>query len=556
MILSLVLAVALGVGGTLAYLTDDDGDVNVMVVGNVQITQNEQQRVDQGEENSELEEFEQNKAMAPIVDKGMERIPQSVNGWDITMRNEDTYRNYVDKIVSVTNTGSSDAYVRTLLAFPTKGYDSGELAFDEWLHWNYVSSSDTLETPTQKKNGWMWGTEDNKVEWPNNTKDWNAFYNVDIDGEEYTVYIATNELVLAPGETTAPTLVGMYLDAAVDNELVDGKINYYVTKNGKKFDLGDISKLEVLVLSQAVQADGFDSAWEAFDAAFPTDDEDAVVEWMSAIEQGTPGDKNDTNNPPTLADYKVKNNTELLAAIEEAAAAGEPAVIELAAGDYDNIDLNGINNLTLRGAKGAEVKVSGIDLVRNENGKIGVNGLTLENIDFVDRGVTVDFTTGSPWNRIDGLTIRNCTYTGANMDDVVGNRLFDICAGSPGSNQLFDLTIEGCEVTTAIQGIRMGGLDGTTTIKNNTITDVGHNAIALRSGRSDCLIEGNTITNGGDRAFRIATISGGTVTYKNNTIVNTGEPVDGSNFKANTIDASASVVFEGNTVDGAAWSGI
>ncbi|MBR3905599.1 MAG: SipW-dependent-type signal peptide-containing protein, partial [Clostridia bacterium] len=38
MILSLVLAVALGVGGTLAYLTDDDGDVNVMTVGNVQIT--------------------------------------------------------------------------------------------------------------------------------------------------------------------------------------------------------------------------------------------------------------------------------------------------------------------------------------------------------------------------------------------------------------------------------------------------------------------------------------------------------------------------------------
>ena len=294
MILSLVLAVALGVGGTLAYLTDDDGDVNVMVVGNVQITQNEQQRVDQGEKNSELEEFEQNKSMAPIVDKGMVKIPQDVNGWEITMRDEDTYRNYVDKIVTVTNTGSSDAYVRTLLAFPTKGYDSGELAFDEWLHWNYVSDTDT--TPN---NGWMWGTEENGVEWPNNTKDWNAFYNVEINGEEYTVYIATNVDALAPGKTTAPTLVGMFLDAAVDNELVDGKINYYVTKNGKKFDLGDISKLEVLVLSQAVQADGFDTAWEAFDAAFPTNEE-SVVEWMSNIEQGTPGDKNDTNNPPVF----------------------------------------------------------------------------------------------------------------------------------------------------------------------------------------------------------------------------------------------------------------
>lgn len=294
MILCLVLAVALGVGGTLAYLTDNDGDVNVMTVGNVQITQNEQQRVDQGEENSELEEFEQNKNMLPIVDKGMQKIAQNVNGWEIQIRDEDTYRNYVDKIVTVTNTGASDAYVRTLLAFPTKGYDSGELAFDEWLHWNYVSDTDT--TPN---NGWMWGTEENDVEWPNNTKDWNAFYDVEIKGEMYTVYIATNEDILAPGKTTAPTLVGMFLDAAVDNELKDGALNYYITKNGTKYDLGDISKLEVLVLSQAVQADGFDTAWEAFDSAFPTD-EAALVEWLSNIEPGTPGDKNDTNNPPVF----------------------------------------------------------------------------------------------------------------------------------------------------------------------------------------------------------------------------------------------------------------
>ena len=387
MILSLVLAVALGVGGTLAYLTDDDGDVNVMTVGNVQITQNEQQRVDQGEENSELEEFEQNKAMAPIVDKGMVRIPQSVNGWDITMRDEDTYRNYVDKIVSVTNTGSSNAYVRTLLAFPTKGYDSGELAFDEWLHWNYISDTDT--TPN---NGWMWGTEENGVEWPNNTKDWNAFYNVEINGEEYTVYIATNEDALAPGKTTAPTLVGMFLDAAVDNELVDGKINYYVTKNGKKFDLGDISKLEVLVLSQAVQADGFDTAWEAFDAAFPTTEE-SVVEWMSDIDQGTPGDKNDTNNPPVFK-ITVYTADELNGAL---GSYDEITLGDSITAETYNIDENVaadimLNNNAMNGAimNNGDVTISGGNIENNDVGIENYGKATLTDV-VMNAGSTNDY---------------------------------------------------------------------------------------------------------------------------------------------------------------------
>ena len=436
MILSLVLAVALGVGGTLAYLTDDDGDVNVMTVGNVQITQNEQQRVDQGEENSELEEFEQNKAMAPIVDKGMERIDQDVNGWDITMRDEDTYRNYVDKIVSVTNTGSSNAYVRTLLAFPTKGYDSGELAFDEWLHWNYISDTDT--TPN---NGWMWGTEENGVEWPNNTKDWNAFYNVEINGEEYTVYIATNEDALAPGKTTAPTLVGMFLDAAVDNELVDGKINYYVTKNGKKFDLGDISKLEVLVLSQAVQADGFDTAWEAFDAAFPATEE-SVVEWLSTMEIGTPGEKNDTNNPPEFAPdagddedvtfdvpagaYRVTNATEL----KDAVAAGE-TVLLLAAGEYD-IDSCTNKNLTLIGEDQEKTIIKVVGGGQGEaNGQLDY-GFDSSTVTFQNLTIKTNNATYAGYARLKG------TYKDVNFDSCYclnGDSVFEYCTFNVAGNQ-------------------------------------------------------------------------------------------------------------------------
>ena len=41
-----VMTAALAISGTMAYLTSDDSDVNVMTLGNVSIEQNEEQRVD------------------------------------------------------------------------------------------------------------------------------------------------------------------------------------------------------------------------------------------------------------------------------------------------------------------------------------------------------------------------------------------------------------------------------------------------------------------------------------------------------------------------------
>ena len=40
-----VLVAALAIGGTVAYLQDDDSDVNVMTLGNVSIEQHEYERV-------------------------------------------------------------------------------------------------------------------------------------------------------------------------------------------------------------------------------------------------------------------------------------------------------------------------------------------------------------------------------------------------------------------------------------------------------------------------------------------------------------------------------
>lgn len=329
MILCLVLAVALGVGGTLAYLTDSDGDVNVMTVGHVTITQNEQERVEIGNPDAGLDEFTQNKPMNPAVSTdGSSKETVNVNGWEVKIR--DQVKNYVDKIVSVTNTGANDAYVRTIFAFPEAGdFDTTYNASEQWFHWNGVSDTDT--TPA---NGWIWGA-DEKTEWPGNNEGWDVYENVTIDGTVYDIYVVTNKNVLKKGETTAPSLLGMYLDPRVDCDVnpVTGEKNYtFKAADGTEYDLGDISTLEVLVLSQAVQADGFDSAWEAFDAAFPTD-EDALVEWLGEIEVGTPGEKWPSNNPPSFIPEGAKtiNNAEELAA----------AIAE--GGEYylaQNIDLN------------------------------------------------------------------------------------------------------------------------------------------------------------------------------------------------------------------------
>ena len=58
-----VLVAALAIGGTLAYLTSTDEDVNVMTMGNVKIEQIEQQY----DENGNLVDFVQDKPLYPYV---------------------------------------------------------------------------------------------------------------------------------------------------------------------------------------------------------------------------------------------------------------------------------------------------------------------------------------------------------------------------------------------------------------------------------------------------------------------------------------------------------
>lgn len=69
----LVIAVTavLAAGGTMAYLTDTDEDVNVRTIGNIHIEQVEQERVDPetGGSDAPLQDFHDNKPLYPAVTK-------------------------------------------------------------------------------------------------------------------------------------------------------------------------------------------------------------------------------------------------------------------------------------------------------------------------------------------------------------------------------------------------------------------------------------------------------------------------------------------------------
>ena len=214
---AVALTATVSIGATLAYLTDTDEDVNVMTLGDVYIDQIEQERVDDKENQDQLVDFEQNQPLLPAV------YPDSSIPWapadEWVVPNNEAWRviadntNVIDKFVTVKNTGKSDAYVRTIFAFE---YDN------DLLH-AVMNDTNIKEGATWK---WNWGLG-----------------TFELDGVTYILVEAVYTEKLAPGKTTIPSLKQIYLDKTATNE--------DIVKFGDTYD--------ILVFSQAVQADGFDS---------------------------------------------------------------------------------------------------------------------------------------------------------------------------------------------------------------------------------------------------------------------------------------------------------
>lgn len=237
-----VLIVTAVAGASLAYLTDTKQADNTFTVGNVKIELIEQQRGENG-----LEDFKQNKKLLPIV--GSAQGEKDEYGMP-------TAKNYVDKIVTVKNTGSEDAYIRAYFAIPS-ALDDGYETFNAGknvLHFNFGN---------KVVDGVVSSTEGAEWIWTHGSK-WN-YFETTMHGIKYNVYYADYHTAVAAGKTTEQFVQGVYLDKSFEMK-EDGAYAF-----GEKLTLDEgwnWSKVTCPVFSIACQAEGFDTPAAAFDAAF------------------------------------------------------------------------------------------------------------------------------------------------------------------------------------------------------------------------------------------------------------------------------------------------
>jgi len=135
--ISVALVAILVVGASLAYFTDTKQATNTFTVGGVKIELIEQQRNEAGDA---LVDFVQNKVLMPIAGSAQAAEKDSF-GLPVV-------GNYVDKIVTIKNTGKSDAYIRAYFAIPS-ALDDGSERFNAGLnilHFNFGNKPDGTTT--------------------------------------------------------------------------------------------------------------------------------------------------------------------------------------------------------------------------------------------------------------------------------------------------------------------------------------------------------------------------------------------------------------------------
>ena len=213
----IVLVAAMVIGGTLAYFTDTKNATNTFTVGNVKIDLIEEER----DGNGGKQNFTQDKKLYPIV--GSAQGEKDALGMP-------TAKNYVDKMVTIKNTGSEKAYIRAYFAIPSAlddGYEGVEWIWTHGSKWNYFETT--------------------------------------IDGIKYNVYYADYYQAVDAGATTEQLVQGVYLDKTFD--IKDGKCYAF----GKEVTLDDgwnWNSVSCPVFAIACQAEGFDNATAAMEAAF------------------------------------------------------------------------------------------------------------------------------------------------------------------------------------------------------------------------------------------------------------------------------------------------
>ena len=179
-----LLAVAV-VGASLAYFTDNDQADNTFTAGSVKIQLIEEQS---NADHTGFVPYDGEKVLMPIVGSAQgEKYP---NGQPMA-------KNYIDKVVTIKNTGNSAAWIRAYYAVPSDlddGFGETLNAGMNILHGNFGN----VDVRTTYENEWKW---------KNNGK-WQYFETV-MDGVSYNVYFADYYQPLEAKDTTVQLICGV-----------------------------------------------------------------------------------------------------------------------------------------------------------------------------------------------------------------------------------------------------------------------------------------------------------------------------------------------------------
>lgn len=325
---------------------------------------------------------------------------------------------YVDKVVEVTNVGDRDAYVRTVVAIEIGDYDHS-IVTPDWENSDYaVYCGDTV-----------------------------------IDGGTYALYTYTYPDALTAGDSIT-SLKGVTLSAEAGNEVI--------ASFGEEY--------KVLVVSQAIQTAGFNTADEALAEGFGTISE-SNHPWMNGIIGEAWDGTADAEGLAQNTDDKAKTVTiytaDQLAAFAEAVNSGT---------SYRGYTVSLASDIDLAGK--AWTPIGDCNGPAYFQGTFDGNGYTISNLS-VDKSEDGDeHSTSGLFGWIDaaGATIKNVTVDGA---VVSGSHWVGVIAGymtgEISNCTVTNATVVGVNVNDEANGDKIGGIVGCLNehshLNNNTVSD-------------------------------------------------------------------------------------
>lgn len=263
--MALCIVAIIAVGATLAYFTDTKNVTNTFTVGNVKIDLIESKFHREGNDNSGDKDIPDPTHTA----SGMEYVTDGRKAFtdEEIKKDAGTYKDDylavkganmvpgrgVAKCPYVINTGVNDAYIRIRVMVPSKGNNDfvavkdGGVITNQWCSTSFISG----EFIDKKGGGWNNAPAIDKA-------------SVTKDGVSYDVYTFTRKEPLKAGAMTEWNVwnfIGIAADA--DSDDIQKAVD-----NGAITSKDGTLTLNVLVEADAIQADGFetaDEAWAAFE---------------------------------------------------------------------------------------------------------------------------------------------------------------------------------------------------------------------------------------------------------------------------------------------------